>query len=308
MPEAASPLLGQVAALAAAACWAVAVTLFRGAIADLGARAVNLAKNAVATVLLGATVIALGQLTDLLQAPMAHWLLVSASGLFGLTLGDTALFAAVGRIGAPRALLLQSFIPVFTALLALAWLDSRPTPAQLFGGSVILIGVIVVVRSGAGADAAVSTPMTSRSFKLGLGLGLLGAFGQAAGIVLAKEAMTSMPIVGASFVRMAVGSIGLGLLLALDGRLGRVIRALTAPSGLARLVPPSILGTYVAFLLMMAGVAWAPAAIAAVLLATVPIWSLLIDAWTHRRAIGASELVGTLAAVAGVAIIALSDA
>lgn len=306
MPDAGSPIFGQAASLAAAVCWAVAVSMFRGPIADHGARAVNLAKNVVAGSLLGVSVLALGQVSALLDAAPRHLLLVAASGILGLTIGDTALFSAVGRIGPPRALLLQATMPVFTGLLAFAVQGTRPTLWQLLGGGVILLGVTLVVMPGAGS-AGLAAARDRRAIRVGLGLGLLAAFGQAAGIVLAKEAMASLPIVGASCVRMIVGSLGLVLVLALAGRLGPALRVLVSRRGMARLVPPSLLGTYLAFLLMMAGIAWAPAAIAAVLLATVPVWSLLVDAWLARRPIRPRELAGTVIAVAGVALVVSSS-
>lgn len=289
---------GELAALGAAICWAVAVALFRAPIAAHGARAINLAKNAIAGSLLGITMLALGQGGALVAADPRSLLLIAASGLVGLTLGDTALFSAVARVGPPRALLLQCFAPVFTALLAYLWSGDLLGGRELAGGLVILVGVGIVLAPGLRA----ATPAT-RGQRMGLMLGLLAAFGQGAGIVLAKEAMATMPIVAASFVRMSVAALGLIVVLGVSGRVTAAGRALLARETAARLLPASMLGTYLAFLLMMAGVAWSSAAVAAVLLSTVPVWSLLVDAVANRRWIQPAELVGTLVAVAGVAIV-----
>ncbi len=291
---------GELAALGAAVCWAVAVALFRAPIAAHGARAINLAKNAIAGSLLGITMLALGQGGALLSTEPRSLLLIAASGLVGLTIGDTALFSAVARVGPPRALLLQCFAPVFTALLAYVWMGDVLGGRELLGGLVILAGVSIVLAPGLRAGTA-----AARGQRVGLALGLLAALGQGAGIVLAKEAMTTMPIVAASFVRMATAALGLIVVLAASGRVAAAGRALMSRETAARLLPASMLGTYIAFLLMMAGVAWASAAVAAVLLSTVPVWSLLVDAAVHRRGIRPAELVGTLIAVAGVAIITL---
>lgn len=296
-------LLGQAAALASALCWAVAVAMFRRSIDAYGARAVNLAKNAIACGLLGITMLAVGQAPALASAPPRILLWIALSGLLGLTIGDTALFASVGHLGPPRALLLQTTTPIWTALLAFATLGTRPSLGQWLGGSMILAGVILVVRQ---APAVAPTDADRRRQRVGLLLGVLGAVCQAGGIVLAKEAMTGLPIVTASFVRLLVGGLGLAILLALAGRLGSTARVLASKRGMAALVPPSILGTYLAFLLMMAGVALAPAAVAAVLLATVPVWSLLLAARLEKRPIRGRELVGTAIAIAGVAWVAMA--
>jgi len=301
--DAAGPLAGELSALAAALCWAVAVALFRAPIAEHGARAVNLAKNAIACLLLALTMLALGEGGALAGASARSLAWVAFSGVLGLTLGDTALFSAVARLGPPRALLLQSFTPVFTALIAYLALGARIGGWQLIGGAVILAGVVLVVAAGLGTSPGRGTIGHAG---VGWGLGVLAAFGQAAGIVLAKQAMVTLPIVSASFVRMGTGALGLALVLALSGRLRTTGHALVSPASLRRLVPASMLGTYIAFLLMMASVAWAPAAVAAVMLATVPMWSLLLDAGIHHRRVRPAELAGTLVAVAGVALVTLS--
>ena len=290
------PLVGELACLAAAVCWAVAVSWFRGAIAEHGARTVNLAKNGLATVLLGATVLVGGQAASLTRIPSSAfgWMVLSA--LLGLTLGDTALFAAVGRIGAHRALLLMTLVPVFAVGLAWAWRGESLAGLQILGAVVTLAGVLLVLGGRAGSRDA-----RGASDPAGYGLAVLGAFGQAAGLVLAKEAMTDMPVLPASFLRMAVGTLGLVLVLAVDRRLGGALRALTRRGTAIQVVPAALLGTYLAFVLMMAGIAWAPAGVVAVLLATSPVWSLFVEARIDRRSVTARELLGTAIAVVGVA-------
>lgn len=303
-PFAANVLLGEAAALASALCWAVAVAMFRRSIDAYGARAVNLAKNAVACGLLGITLLVVGQEPALLAAsPQILWW-IALSGFLGLTIGDTALFASVAKLGPPRALLLQTTTPIFTALLAYAHSGSRPSAGQMLGGVLVLIGVILVIRQP--STAIGTTAIDRRTVRNGLALGLLGAAGQAGGIVLAKEAMTELPIVAASFLRLLVGGLGLAIILAFAGRLQATARVLASNRGLVALVPPSVLGTYVAFLLMMAGVAWAPAAVAAVLLATVPVWSLLLETRRTRRPVQPHELLGTVVAIVGVALVAIA--
>ena len=82
--------------------------------------------------------------------------------------------------------------------------------------------------------------------------------------------------------------------------------ALTDRGPMKRLVPASFLGTYLALLLMMAGVALSPATVAAVLLATSPIFGLVIEAVVDRKRPTSLAVVGTIVAVAGVAILVSS--
>lgn len=298
------PVGGQVACLLAAACWALAVAFFRGPIARHGAWTVNLGKNLLGTVLLGLTVLAVGQLDELMNASAVALGWLAFSGILGLTVGDTALFAAVPRLGPHRSLLFLTLGPVFAALLAWLLFDERQRPVQVAGSILVLLGVVLVVwrpaserrRDGAPDEWPVA----------GIALALLAAFGLGAGIVFAKGGMEDVPLVAASFVRMAASVVGLLVVMAILRRLGPTVDLLGDRGAMLRLAGPTLLGTYVAFLLMMAGIAWAPASVAAVLLATPPVFSLFFDAWLFKAPITWRGLAGTALSVAGVAVLSLA--
>ncbi|HSN55035.1 MAG TPA: EamA family transporter, partial [Candidatus Sulfomarinibacteraceae bacterium] len=131
----------------------------------------------------------------------------------------------------------------------------------------------------------------------------LAAFGQGAGVVLAKAGLAPLAVLPATLVRLAAGAAGLVAVAALGGRLGTLTAAARDRATAVRLVPASVLGTYLALLLMTAGIAGAPATIAAVLLATTPIFGLVVEAVADRRRPTTLAVVGTLVAVAGVAIL-----
>lgn len=288
---------GEFACLGAASLWAATVLLFRRPIRDHGPRTINLAKCLLAAVLQGATVVALGETQTLLRAPGAELAFLAVSGLVGLTLGDTALFAAVSRIGVHRTLLLQTLAPVFAAIFAAVWRGERPTGTEVAGTVLILAGVALVVapRRGDAEDSGWDLP--------GIALSVLAALGQGAGVVLAKSGMESIPPVPASFFRLAVAAAGLVVLSLALRRLGRIVPLLRAPASLSRVVPATFLGTYIALFLMMAGVALAPAGVAAVLLATSPVFSLVFESVADRKPIAPRAALGTALAVAGVAVL-----
>jgi len=292
-----TPLLGEAVCLTAAFCWAVAVTLFRGPIAEHGAWVVNLAKTSIAAVLLGLTALAVGQGPALMAAPRIDLFWVAISGIFGLTLGDTALFVAVHRLGVHRTLLFQNLGPVFAALVAIGFYGERPGASDLLGAAVILLGVVLVVWPDRRAPRGPADPV-------GVVFAVLAALAQALGIVLAKDGMATVPALSASFVRLAAAALGLVIVLAFLGRLSAALRTLASPPALKKLLAPTFIGTYVAVFLMMLGIALAPASIAAVLLATPPVYSLFIDAKIQGTPITARSLGGTLLAVAGVGLLA----
>jgi drug/metabolite transporter (DMT)-like permease len=287
-------MAGQAACLSAALLWAVSVSLFRQPIEKYGAPTINLAKCLVATVLQGVTVWALGRADSLWSAPAVGLLLIAGSGLVGLVLGDTALFAAVSRIGVHRTLLLQTLSPAFAAITAYLWLGERPTLVQTAGAILILAGIALVVAPSGSAQAM--KPW-------GLSLGILAALGQGGGIVMAKVGMAGVDVLAASCLRLGAAAVGLALIGLLTRRFGGLWRLTVDLQAIGRVVPAIIMGTYLALFLMMAGIAMAPASIAAVLLSTPPVFSLFIEAFVERRPVSMRGLVGTLIAVAGVAVL-----
>jgi drug/metabolite transporter (DMT)-like permease len=297
-------LLGQAACLSAASLWAVALMLFRRPIAAYGARRINMAKCVVAALLQGVTVVALGHAAAVWSAPVKSLIFIATSGLVGLVLGDTALFGATARIGVHRALLLQTLAPVFTAIIAAVWQAELPTGPQVIGGVVILAGVALVVAPDRKRDFCPETgsPVWSR---VGIALGVVAALGQGAGLVLAKAGMQEIPVLPASFLRLGAAAIGLVIVGAVSRR-----RRPTAPlpkrsQTMLRVLVATFFGTYLALFLMMAGVALAPASIAAVLLSTSPVFSLILEAVVDRRPPTLIGVLGTLMAVAGVGILSL---
>jgi len=296
-------LAGEAACLGAAFLWAVSVILFRRPIQQFGARSVNLTKCLIASILQGLTVLWLGQMHTLWAAPGHELLFLTASGLIGLVIGDTALFGCVARIGPHRAMLLQTQVPIFTVLIAAFWPGESPTAPQAGGAALILAGVAIVV-SPEGLFSRSARGRRSGSWDmLGVGLGTLAALGQAGGLVLADAGMTTIPAMPASFLRLGAAAVGLAVLGIATGRLTRTRDLFGSARAMARVVPPTLLGTYIALFLMMAGVALASASIAAVLLSTSPIFSLFLEAIQERKRISARGLIGTLLAVAGVVVL-----
>jgi drug/metabolite transporter (DMT)-like permease len=293
-----TPLLGELACLSAALLWAMSIQLFREAIDRHGARAANLFKCVFAAALLAATVLATGSWRAFSVTSPTDLILVAISGLLGLTLGDTALFSAVARLGAHRGLLLQTLAPVFATAIAIP-LGEHLGTAQWVGSGVVLAGVMIVLsrddgRSGRPAVGGIAA---------GVALGVLSAFGQGPGVVVAKAGMAALPILPATLLRLAVGAGGLAAVGAVTGTLGRAAAALRDRRGLPRLALASFFGTYLAMLLMMAGIAWAPASIAAVLLATPPVFGLVVESVLEHRLPSARGVLGTAIAIVGVALL-----
>jgi drug/metabolite transporter (DMT)-like permease len=274
------------------------VVLFRTPIAAWGARTVNLVKCLVATGLLALTLPFFGGFAAFAEVPGGDLVFIALSGVVGLTLGDTALFAAVKRLGAHTTLVIQTSAPIFAGLLAAA-AGERLSVLQIAGAAVVVIGVTVVVGPG--------DPSRGRGTGVaagGIALALLGALGQGAGVVLAKEGLGVIGAVPATLLRLAAGTAGLLLAAAVTtGGLANLGRSLRDRIAMRLALPATFFGTYLALVLMMLGVSLAPATVAAVLLATSPVFSLVVEAAVDRKRPTTLAVVGTVVAVVGVAVL-----
>lgn len=109
-------LIGPIAALTAALFWALATLLYSQAGSFLSASQLNLVKGVIACPLLLLAGWFTGQLVAL-EGNTATYLLL-ASGVIGITLGDTLYFSALRRLGPWHTMLLEYLAPPFAALLA----------------------------------------------------------------------------------------------------------------------------------------------------------------------------------------------
>lgn len=296
-----SQAVGLFYCLAAASCWSVAIVWFRGPIRDHGAPMINLAKNVQGALLLTLTLVAIGQGAALMGATSREIMLSASSGLIGMAIGDTALFAAVDRIGAHRTLLFQTTVPIFAATQAFLFQGERLDPSQLLGAIVILVGVLVVVASHVDDGR-------HRGSILGMGgfFALLAALGQSTGIVIAKEALGTLGVLPVAVLRLSFAAAGLLLLVLLRSEKGDLRRLFLSSREFGRVAGPAVLGTYLAILLMLAGLARAPVSLSAVLLSLTPVIVLFVEARADRRRVTPQAFVGTLVAVGGVAILTMT--
>jgi drug/metabolite transporter (DMT)-like permease len=292
--------MGELAALTAALLWAAGSLLFARAGQRTAPVVLNLVKTAGGLLMTALTVLALGGalVPRQLTPDEVGWL--ALSGVLGLTVGDSAFFVALNRLGARKAMLLWAVVPLATALLAWPVLDEVPGPAAAVGGAVTLAGVAWVLNErapGGGAGA--------QGLGVGLAFGLVAVACQAVGSVTAKMAGTQLDAVGLTLVRLFFGSVGLALQVLVQGRLREVKAILQERRELAIVMAATALGTWLGLWLSMASLKLTLAAIAATLTATTPIFVLPLSRIFLKERLSLTAVAGAGVAVVGVAILML---
>lgn len=231
--------LHELAALGTAACWAITGVIASDAVRAVGPFYFNLLRQGFVTVLL----IVILAITGGWQAP--GWGVVgvlAVSGIIGILIGDTFNFAAVGKIGPRRAAAVFALNAPMAAILGWAILDETlPLPA-VAGICITVLGVALAIL-GRPATGAHRLESVQGALVVGVALGLMGAFGQAAGSLIARPVMTAgLDPYMASLLRVGASGMAMGLLVAtpfappVPRQISRGIMSLTAVTAMIGLL------------------------------------------------------------------------
>ena len=173
-------------ALGAATCWAASALLSAEPAKHLGAFAfVRWRMLAVLLVLWPAAWL----VSDFSQANWLNIAVMALSGVLGISLGDSALFGAMNRLGPRRTGVLFATHALFSAALGYVLLGER-LGLQAYGGALVTVsGVMVAVAWGRRSSEVHAWEPEGNSHS-GVGLALVAAFFQAVGALIAKPVLS----------------------------------------------------------------------------------------------------------------------
>ncbi len=183
----------------AALCWAFGSLFSATAASQLGAFSFTRWRLFFALVLLWALAFYTGEWRSL-DGPSVAWL--ALSGLIGIFIGDTALFACMNRLGPRRSGVLFASHALFSALLAWVFLGETLWGWTLLGAGLLVSGVMVAIAWGRRGSETHAWESTRGPLAVGVSLGLLAALCQSVATLMIKPMMASgMDAIAASAVR-----------------------------------------------------------------------------------------------------------
>jgi drug/metabolite transporter (DMT)-like permease len=292
----------ELAALGAAACWAVTGILAPGPIAHLGALAFNRWRQVFATLMFAAIVLASGTWRQFDAATVVPLVF---SGLIGIFLGDSLLFTAVGRIGPRRAGVLFALNAPVAALLGWLVLGETLGAAAIGGIALTVAGVSLAILYGRGRAPGHALEAVRGSLIVGIAAGLGAATGQATGSLIARPVMAAgFDPFAASLLRVVVAAAGLAFLMRLP--LAGIPQPRPMTPRVATLTAlTAFLGLGVGMTLVLFALAGGKVGIVSTLSATSPVLILpLLWLVTGQRPSGGAW-AGAALVVAGMALIFL---
>jgi drug/metabolite transporter (DMT)-like permease len=266
--------------------------------------------------------LALAVQLPLLLAPLPSWagawsgasfgetaqrlVLLAASGVLGIALGDSFHFGALRRLGTRRCLTLEAGGPALTTLAGLALLGEVPRAGQWLGVVLISLAVLLVARQRppqlGPPDDDPGRPAAQASERLGLAFALAALVCGCAGALLARAALLDGPFnpLQAASVRLGAASLVLAPLL---GGLPapRRWRAL-AKRHWALVLTATLLGTSLGIVLQQTALAGLPGGLAVALLATSPLMGVLM-APLEGDSPGRAGLLAAAAGLLGVSLV-----
>ncbi|ANM12963.1 MULTISPECIES: DMT family transporter [unclassified Rhizobium] len=230
----------ELAALGAATCWAFTGLISAVPSGHLGAPAFNRVRQVFVTGLLALYVIVTGSWRQLDEASVGPLLL---SGLIGIFIGDTLLFATLNRLGPRRAGILFALNAPIASLLGWLVLGEALSSTAVAGIALTAAGVFLAIVFGKSRSQIHQWETIKGPLWIGVLLGLGAATGQAVGSIIARPVMVSGidPFV-ASLLRVGMAALCLSILIQLPvqsvkpkGPLTFRVAAMTALTGIIAL-------------------------------------------------------------------------
>jgi drug/metabolite transporter (DMT)-like permease len=296
---------GEIAALITSLLFSIGPTYFTLAGQRVGSVIVNRVRLLLAVLFLAITHwIVYGQPLPLSATPES-WFWLGLSGLIGLALGDAALFQAFVVLGTRLTMLVFSLSPVISAGVAWLFLGETLSAVQILGIAVTLGGILMVVLQRGNHS---TRPRDKRQYLIGLLLALLGAIGQALGLITAKKGLgASFPALSGQVIRMAAGAAAIWLIPLLRGKVAITVKSLREqPRAFRHIVIATLVGPFAGVFFSLVAVQFAPVGIASTLMSLPPIFLLPISYFVFKERFGWQVILGTIVALLGVGILFLA--
>jgi drug/metabolite transporter (DMT)-like permease len=292
--------IGEISALLTALCWSFTAYAFTDASRRIGSVQVNIDRMALASIFLFLIISIFGISLNLSFNQIKNLVL---SGIVGLVLGDSFLFKCFQMIGARLGIILMALVPVMSTLLAFFFLDEIISITGLAGMILTIGGILLVVleRSPEGKSNLTSN-------KLGVLYGVLGALGQASGLIFAKFAFQEGALNGftASFIRLSSSTIILFPIILTFRRYKNPLKVYSVnPKAIKSVLIGTTFGPVAGITLSLIAIANTKVGIASTLMAMMPVIMLVISKYYFKEKITWKAVVGAVIAVAGAAVIFL---
>jgi drug/metabolite transporter (DMT)-like permease len=294
------PYLGEISALITAVLWSITSIAFTEASIRVSPMYVNITRMILALSYLIVALLIINVKIDLSLHQIGN---LAMSGFVGLVIGDTFLFKAFRCIGARLSMLVMALVPPISALMAFIFLGENLSIIGIVGITVTVAGIALVVLK--------REEKPTSNYKVdytGIFYAVIGAAGQAVGLIFAKYAFNESAINGflATFIRIASAVIIIYPLALMTNRFKTPVKIFkNNKKAFLFTILGSIFGPFLGITFSLISISHTKVGIASTLMATVPIIMLPLVHYYYKEKLSWISILGTMIAVGGVAILFL---
>ncbi|PID80073.1 hypothetical protein CSA17_03560 [bacterium DOLJORAL78_65_58] len=288
--------MGEFYALACALFWAFAVILFRKSGTTIPPLAMNLFRVGLTSVLFLGTLLLLG-IPLLGQAPARDYGILMASGVIAIAVADTLFHMSLNRVGAGINAIVDSLYSPSVVLFAYILLGERIGSWQFLGMVIMILGIVLATRVQPPAGT------TRRTLVYGVLLGVAAMLFLGFGIVLAKGVLEGANVLWATTIRQ-LGSLAVLVPVTLihpDRR--RLWRVFLPDRSWRYSVPGTLMGSYFALILWIAGMKHISAGRSAILNQTSTIYLLILASVLLKEPFGLRRAFSALLVSLGAVLV-----
>jgi len=295
--------IGEIAGLATSFFFAFTSLIFASAGRMVGSQVTNRIRLIFALLYLAIVNVILFSEPLPLSAETSRWIWLGLSGVIGLSLGDAFYFQSLISIGPRLGSLLLSLAPIFGSVIAWLFFGETLAVLQITGIVLALSGIGWVVISH---EEPPDSP--HRHTQRGVFFGVLAGLGQAVGLVLSKQGMFGeFSPFQANVIRMFTASLFTWTWTIIQGRAGTTIATLREKPGAIRLLAlGALVGPVFGVSSSLFAVQHIEIGVASTLMALPPVIILPISYFVFKEKLRWQAVVGTILAIAGVAVLFLA--
>lgn len=294
--------IGEIAALTTSVAWSVTSILFTIAGKEVGSLIVNRTRLLFASFYLLMTHFILYGNFLPIHAETYRWAWLGLSAFIGLVIGDGMLFQAFVLIGARLAMLLLSLVPIISTILAWLFLKEILTFYEIIAIILTVGGIAWVILE----QNNKKNHSDGKNYFWGILLAIGGALGQAFGLITAKKGLGGdFSALSAILLRIITATTIFWIIAIAKGEAISNFKFWSNKKVRWAIIGGSIFGTYIGIWLSLVAIKYAHIGIASTLMALPPIFLLPLTHWIFKERHSWRAIIGTVLAVAGVAIIFL---
>lgn len=286
-----------------ALAWATSTIILKMLVARIDVFTLNSIRLWVGSLVLVTIIVASGRGTDYLHTPLAPFLLVAASGVMAMAVGDTFYIKSLSLIDASKAFsIAQCSFPIMASFVAVLFLGEAFTWMTAIGAAMVVYGIYLIAAKGKRApDLSPPQPAAAR----GVAMALTAATAWTAATASLKIGTLEMDAFVAAGIRIPIAASLLTLLVICRGQAGAFRLRIYGTRNIAMMAAAGMLTYGVAAVGYVTAMQMIGAARTVLITTTAPVFVLPFSILLLKEKPGGYTIAGVLICVAGVVFVAL---